>query len=101
MQVAAAVHAKGSSIFMQLWALGRVAEPAQLAAAARGRTFPHVSASDVPLTGRSARPRALSVAEIEAFVAIYAQAARNAIAAGFDGVEIHCESFNCLAAPRC
>ncbi|KAJ7859523.1 NADH:flavin oxidoreductase/NADH oxidase [Mycena olivaceomarginata] len=67
-----------------LWALGRVAEPTQLAAMARGRTFPYVSASDVPLTGRSARPRALSVAEIEAFVAIYAQAARNTIAAGFD-----------------
>ncbi|KAJ7082113.1 hypothetical protein C8R44DRAFT_844861 [Mycena epipterygia] len=89
MQLAAAVHAKGSFIFMQLWALGRVAEPAQQAVVARGRTFPYVSASDVPLTSRSARPRALSVAEIEMFVAIYAQAALNAIAAGFDGVEVH------------
>ncbi|KAJ6495496.1 FMN-linked oxidoreductase [Mycena vulgaris] len=88
-EVAAAVHAKGSFIFMQLWALGRVAEPTQLAAVARGRTFPYVSASDVPLAGRSLRPRALSVAEIEGYVVIYAQAARNAIAAGCDGVEVH------------
>ncbi|KAJ7642833.1 putative NADPH2 dehydrogenase chain OYE2 [Mycena rosella] len=88
-EVAAAVHAKGSFIFMQLWALGRVAEPTQLAAVTRGRTFPYVSASDVPLAGRSLRPRALSVAEIEGYVAIYAQAARNAIAAGCDGVEVH------------
>ncbi|KAJ7323331.1 FMN-linked oxidoreductase [Mycena albidolilacea] len=88
-EVAAAVHTKGSFIFMQLWALGRIAEPAQLAAVARGWTFPYVSASNVPLTGRSACPRALSVAEIEAYVAIYIQAARNTITVGFDGVEVH------------
>ncbi|KAJ7356468.1 FMN-linked oxidoreductase [Mycena albidolilacea] len=55
----------------ELWALGRVAEPTQLTAMEAGPS-------------RAARPRALSVAEIEAFVAIYAQPARNAIAAGFD-----------------
>jgi hypothetical protein len=64
----------------------------------RGRTFPYVSVSDVPRTGRSARPCALSVAEIEAFIALYAQAARNAIAAGFDGVEVHYESLPCCTA---
>jgi 2,4-dienoyl-CoA reductase-like NADH-dependent reductase (Old Yellow Enzyme family) len=36
-----------------------------------------------------AQPRALTEAEIEALVEAYAQAARNAIAAGLDGVEIH------------
>lgn len=35
-------------------------------------------------------PRALSNAEVKKLVQLYAQAARNALAAGFDGVEIHC-----------
>ncbi|KAF8869986.1 hypothetical protein BD779DRAFT_1681538 [Infundibulicybe gibba] len=35
------------------------------------------------------RPRALTLSEIDEYVALYAQAARNAITAGFDGVEIH------------
>ena len=35
-------------------------------------------------------PRALSNAEVKELVQLYAQAARNALAAGFDGVEIHC-----------
>ena len=35
-------------------------------------------------------PRALTTAEVKALVQLYAQAARNALEAGFDGVEIHC-----------
>ncbi|WP_257125211.1 oxidoreductase [Chromohalobacter japonicus] len=35
-------------------------------------------------------PRALTTEEVEELVALYAQAARNAMAAGFDGVELHC-----------
>ncbi|MFX9004045.1 alkene reductase, partial [Acinetobacter baumannii] len=35
-------------------------------------------------------PRALGNAEVKELVQLYAQAARNALAAGFDGVEIHC-----------
>ncbi len=35
-------------------------------------------------------PRALSTAEVKELVALYAQAARNALDAGFDGVELHC-----------
>ncbi|KAJ7493889.1 hypothetical protein FB451DRAFT_1122392 [Mycena latifolia] len=81
------VHAKGSFIFMQLWALGRTADRAQLIA--EDPTFPHVSASAVPLTEQSTPPRPLTVPEIKEYVALYAQAAKNAIAAGCDGVEIH------------
>ncbi|KAF7305676.1 Oxidored-FMN domain-containing protein [Mycena chlorophos] len=89
-QVTDAVHAKGSSIFMQLWALGRAASVKQLHA--DDPTFPYVSASAVPFTkGKrpSPVPRALAVDEIKEYVELYAQAARNAIEAGFDGVEVH------------
>ncbi|KAJ5232268.1 Chanoclavine-I aldehyde reductase [Penicillium chermesinum] len=83
-EVTSAVHAKGSYIFAQLWALGRVADPAILAS----EGLDLVSASDIPVSG-SPKPHPLTEAEIEAFIADYAQAARNAIEAGFDGVEIH------------
>ncbi len=51
--------------------------------------FPYVSASDVPLTGRSRAPRPLTVDEIKEYSGIYAQAALNAVKAGFDGAEIN------------
>ncbi|KAJ7481910.1 hypothetical protein FB451DRAFT_1444661 [Mycena latifolia] len=86
-KVTAAVHAKGCFIFMQLRALGRAANYAQLQS--EDPSFPYVSASAVPLTGRSWPLRALTVPEIKEYVALYAQAAKNAIEAGCDGVEIH------------
>ncbi|KAK0186105.1 hypothetical protein F5146DRAFT_1105612 [Armillaria mellea] len=76
-----AVHAKGSYIFCQLWALGRSADPKVLAS----KGLPYVSASDVKLSSETAAPRALSVEEIQEYVQPYPQAARNAISAGFDG----------------
>ncbi|KAJ7793870.1 hypothetical protein B0H14DRAFT_3093905 [Mycena olivaceomarginata] len=82
-----AVHAKGSFFFMQLRAFGRAANQEQLQA--ENPAFPYVSASDVQLSGHSGPPRALTVPEIKEYVALYAQAAKNAIAAGCDGVEIH------------
>jgi NADPH2 dehydrogenase len=88
--VTAAVHAKGSFVFMQLWALGRAADSAQLHSEG---ALPYVSASDVPLTGHGGPPRPLTVPEIKEYVALYAQAAKNAIEAGCDGVEIHCACF--------
>ncbi|KAI0378663.1 FMN-linked oxidoreductase [Hypomontagnella monticulosa] len=84
-EVTDAVHAKGSFIHLQLWALGRVAKPDILEA----NGFEVVSASDVPYEEGKHIPRPLTVDEIQIFVADYAQAARNAIEAGFDGVEIH------------
>ncbi|CAG7920646.1 unnamed protein product [Penicillium olsonii] len=84
-EVTNAVHKKGSVIFLQLWALGRVAVP-EIAAA---ESFDVVSWSATPLEPGMAAPKALSKEEIQLFIADYVQAARNAIDAGFDGVEIH------------
>ncbi|KAJ7603623.1 NADH:flavin oxidoreductase/NADH oxidase [Mycena polygramma] len=79
------VHAKGSYMYLQLWAIVRAAEVDVLAEDG----LPYVSASDVPLEGGVA-PRPLTVEEIEEYVQLYATAASNAVhKAGFDGVEIH------------
>ncbi|KAJ7037961.1 hypothetical protein C8F04DRAFT_1090791 [Mycena alexandri] len=79
------VHAKGSYMYLQLWALGRAADIDTLAADG----LPYVSASDVPLTGGKT-PRPLTVEELQEYVQLYATAAYNAVhRAGFDGVEIH------------
>ncbi|TFY70450.1 hypothetical protein EVG20_g2570 [Dentipellis fragilis] len=81
-----AVHAKGSFIILQLWALGRAAFPDLLAADGN----PYVSASPIKLSDRVETPRALSVEEIQEYVGFFAMAAKNAVeGAGFDGVEIH------------
>ncbi|ETI19279.1 hypothetical protein G647_09111 [Cladophialophora carrionii CBS 160.54] len=85
-KVTDAVHAKGSYIYLQLWALGRAANPKVLEAEG---PFDVVSASDIPIDSDHAQPRPLTKEEIKSFVQDYAQAARNAIEAGFDGVEIH------------
>ncbi|KAJ7146456.1 hypothetical protein C8R44DRAFT_837130 [Mycena epipterygia] len=79
------VHAKGSYMYLQLWAMGRVAEVETLAE----DDLPYVSASDVPVAGGPA-PRPLTVDEIQEYLKLYATAASNAVhKAGFDGVEIH------------
>jgi NADPH2 dehydrogenase len=82
------VHARGSFIFVQLWALGRVAEPTVLK---QDGGFDVVGPSPIPLTSNkdSVLPRELTVAEIKEYVQLYVKAARNAMEAGFDGVEIH------------
>ncbi|KAN0090737.1 hypothetical protein V8E55_004303 [Tylopilus felleus] len=83
-----AVHAKGSYIYLQLWALGRAADIDVLET--QDPPSPYVSASSVTLTGMSKPPRALTGDEIQEYIAAYAKAARNAVqGAGFDGVEVH------------
>ncbi|KAG9234357.1 hypothetical protein BJ875DRAFT_461783 [Amylocarpus encephaloides] len=82
-----AVHGQGSFIFMQLWALGRAAAGKHLRNTA-GRDAEVKSSGDIPINGLTA-PTPLTEAEITEYIGLYAQAARNAIAAGFDGVEIH------------
>ena len=91
-EIVNAVHAKGSYIFLQLWALGRVADKAY----AEQEGIIVKSSSAVPLdvgsdqsAAEPAIPREMSVDDIKETIANYAQAARNAIEAGFDGVEIH------------
>ena len=104
-----AVHARGGKIFMQLWHTGRIAQPSYgehpLLRASR-KALPSVSASDVcmthPKTGKPlqtltykgpeecAAPRALSTEEVSGRLRNdYVHAARNAMRAGFDGVELH------------
>ena len=87
-QVTEAVHAKGSYIFLQLWALGRAAEIDVLEK--QDPPSPYVSASSILVTGRSKPPRPLTEDEIKDYIDTYAKAASNAVhGAGFDGVEIH------------
>ncbi|KAK0431538.1 hypothetical protein EV421DRAFT_1893348 [Armillaria borealis] len=71
-EITDAIHAKGSYIFCQLWALGRC-----------------IRSESPGLSSESVAPRPLTVEEIQEYVELYAQAARNAVSAGFDGVEIH------------
>ena len=87
-----AVHAKGGKVFMQIWHAGRAAHPAMNGGEAV------VSSSAIGLTGEAltpegqlpnAVPHALTETEISAIVQSFAQAAKNAVAAGFDGVEVH------------
>ena len=80
-----AVHAKGSYIYLQLWALGRVAKPDVL----KQDGADLVSSSAVPAGSDYPVPRELTEEEIKGFIGDFAQAAKNAMAAGFDGVEIH------------
>ncbi|TKA58518.1 hypothetical protein B0A53_00259 [Rhodotorula sp. CCFEE 5036] len=80
------VHAKGSFIYLQLWALGRAAKPEVLQEESAADV---VSASDIPLEG-GATPRPLRREEIQDYVTYYARAAKMFVEdAGGDGVEIH------------
>lgn len=78
------MHSNGSVIYLQLWALGRSANAAIL----KERGFDVVSASSKPLKLGDV-PRPLEVGEIREYVQWYTHAAKNAVEAGFDGVEIH------------
>ncbi|KZV75200.1 FMN-linked oxidoreductase [Peniophora sp. CONT] len=80
-----AVHEKGSSIYLQLWALGRAAYPKIL----KEKNLEYVAADAIGLQDRESAPRALTVSEIQEYVELFGAAAHNAIKAGCDGVEIH------------
>lgn len=91
-QVTDAVHAAGGVIFAQLWHVGRVSHPsfhngalpvAPSALSAEAEVFTFSGPAPTPV------PRALAIHEIAQVVDQFRQAARNADAAGFDGVEIH------------
>lgn len=89
LQIVDAVHANGSFIYLQLWALGRSADPAEIKRDNISNEY--TAASTIPFPGReNTAPRALTVEEIREFVSLYGTAASNAVhKAGFDGVEIH------------
>jgi len=93
-RVTAAVHAQGGKIFMQLMHCGRVAHPLNLPAGARVLAPSAIAAAgdmytDAEGMKQNAMPQAMTEADIKATIEEYAQAAKNAIAAGFDGVELH------------
>jgi NADPH2 dehydrogenase len=79
------VHKNGSKVFLQLWALGRVAN--KQFSEAKGITIRSSSATQ--LDDDHAVPKEMTQEEVKDAIAAFAQAAKNAIEAGFDGVEIH------------
>ena len=96
-QVTDAVHAEGGQIVMQLWHVGRIshtslqpngqAPVAPSAITAKGKTVLLVDGK-AQFVDVSA-PRALDATELPGIVQDYRRAAANAVAAGFDGVEVH------------
>ena len=102
------VHAKGGKSSMQLWHTGRVAHPSfgeHPLLQKSGLAMPSVSSSNSQLrhlrrntplptstykgVEEAAVARGLEVSEISRLRSDYARAARNAMRAGFDGVELH------------
>lgn len=83
--VTTAVHAKGCVIYCQLWHQGRAAHSNVLES--EGHKL--LSSSAVPINPEDRVPEAMTEEDILKTVGDYAAAAKNAIAAGFDGVEIH------------
>ena len=93
-RVTDAVHARGARMFMQFMHCGRIAHPLN-----RQVTDPPVAPSAVKPAGQMwtdqqqlqdyPTPRALDTAELPALVEEFVTAARNALEAGFDGVELH------------
>lgn len=92
-RIADAVHAKNGRIFLQIFHTGRIALPnflpdnvqpvAPSAVKAKGQNYTDDGMKEF------AEPRELTKEEIKQTVRDYATAAKNAIAAGFDGVELH------------
>lgn len=88
-----AVHAKGGKIVIQLWHVGRISHPSLLpnnalpvapsAIKPAGQAFTYQGLVDY------VEPRALEVSELPGIVADYVHATQCALAAGFDGVEVH------------
>ena len=91
-KVVDAVHEKGGKIVLQLWHVGRISHPSLLNGAVpvapsaikpAGKAFTYQGLVDY------VEPRALEVSELPTIVQDYVHATKCAIAAGFDGVEIH------------
>ncbi|NOW45216.1 N-ethylmaleimide reductase [Novosphingobium sp. SG751A] len=97
-RIAQAVHEEGGRIFLQLWHVGRVSHSVFQPGGARPvapTAMPVPAKAFIPgpdgkgTFADAPEPQELTIAGIQMIVADFAQAARNAIAAGADGVEIH------------
>jgi len=93
-RITEAVHAQGAKMFLQLMHCGRIAHPLNLPAGARVLAPSAVAAAGEMYTDAegmkpNATPQAMSAADIKSTIEEYVQAAKNAVAAGFDGVELH------------
>ncbi|MHB1949674.1 MAG: alkene reductase [Gammaproteobacteria bacterium] len=89
-KITAAVHQRGGVIFLQLWHCGRVSHP--VFHDGRLPISPSAIAMNIPLGGSGYvchSSRAATKDEIAGLVNDYANAARNAIEANFDGIELH------------
>ena len=93
--VTSAIHAKGGVAFLQLWHGGRISHSSLQPDGGLPQAPSAIPPSSGMVLGADLKPhpfetpRALETSELPGIVAAYGQAARNAIAAGFDGVEIH------------
>jgi N-ethylmaleimide reductase len=92
--VTSAVHSKGAKIFLQLMHCGRIAH--QLNVPPGGQILapsPVPAAGEVPTDAEGKKPlpvpQSMTDADIKLAIEEHAQAARNAVAAGFDGIELH------------
>jgi N-ethylmaleimide reductase len=88
------VHARGSKIFVQLMHTGRIGHALNLPAGAKVVAPSAVAAAGQMFTDAEGMkphpvPAAMTEAELKSTIAEYAKAATNAVAAGFDGIELH------------
>ncbi|KAK1238239.1 hypothetical protein MKX08_002818 [Trichoderma sp. CBMAI-0020] len=79
------VHAKGSFIFCQIFAMGRAADEEL----SKKDGVEIIGPSPIPIAETAPVPRSMTLDEIKKTVQDFATAAQNAILAGFDGVEVH------------
>lgn len=79
-----AVHQKGSFMFMQVMGLGRPADPSE----AQKEGFTIVGPSAIPYMEGAAVPKAMTTEDVKRTIRQFQQAAKNAISAGFDGIEL-------------
>lgn len=92
-RVTEAVHARGGRIFLQMWHVGRISHPVMQPGGALPVAPSAISAQGVLYTTQGPKdfvtPRALELEEIPGIVREFAEGARRAKEAGFDGVEVH------------
>ncbi|MCP3143511.1 alkene reductase [Pyxidicoccus xibeiensis] len=92
-RVTDAVHARGGRMFLQVWHVGRISHPVMLPGGAQPVAPSAIAAKGTLYTTQGPRefvtPRELALEELPGLVQYFAEAARRAKEAGFDGVEVH------------